>query len=566
MNLEKFLKKHDNLPIGKKLMRAFKDVASTTLIAAIVSVCLVGLMMFRAEYELKHYGLPQGSIGKLGMDIQKMNSILGSLVFTIDKTEINEGVTQLEEIYVEANELINEIGKTNKSKAEKEKIEELIELQKVYEDKVEVLIGYISANNTPKAMSEYKEIKEMMISAEEIISSLLDIKIDLADSYGRWNNIIGIVGIVVLVVLILFSFRITKKISAHYAKSFIHPIEELAEVANEISKGNFDVEIEVKNDDEIGALANSFINMSNTLKEYISEISEVLGNVADGDLNVKTEKEYLGQFIEIKSSLDNIVSALNGVLKEIKSSANDVTASSTQVASTAQNLADGAVEQTTQIEQLSDNMNSMNNQIQKSVENASETNNIINRLVEAIEHGNKQMTEMLNAMSEIEVSSNNISNIIKTIEDIADQTNLLALNAAIEAARAGEAGKGFAVVADEVRGLASQSTVAVSESTELIKKSIDVVGKGKIIAEGNAENLLEIIKEMSKATNYINDITKAAELQAEEMEKINNNVRQIASVVEQNSATAEESAAASEELTAQAEVVSMIVDDFKLME
>ena len=162
------------------------------------------------------------------------------------------------------------------------------------------------------------------------------------------------------------------------------------------------------------------------------------------------------------------------------------------------------------------------------------------------------MEGMMNAMDDINKSSESISRIIKVIDDIAFQTNILALNAAVEAARAGDAGKGFAVVAEEVRNLAAKSAQAAAETAELIESSIIKVEAGSKIADDTAKALELITDGVTQSEKIVNNIAEASNYQATAVAQINQAINQVSQVVQNNSATSEECAAASEELSDQA--------------
>ena len=216
------------------------------------------------------------------------------------------------------------------------------------------------------------------------------------------------------------------------------------------------------------------------------------------------------------------------------------------------------------MEALATTIAEISSQVQKNTEHVQTANSNAEAVTKEIESCNEYMQNMVQAMSQISESSNQIGIIIQTIDGLAFQTNILALNAAVEAAHAGEAGKGFAVVADEVRNLASKSAAASKDTAQLIQTSIDQVNNGTKIADRTAKSLLRVVESAKAVFNSMGHISEATQAQARSISQVNIGMEQISSVVQTNSATAEESAAASEELSGQAQTLSCLVKEFKL--
>ena len=256
----------------------------------------------------------------------------------------------------------------------------------------------------------------------------------------------------------------------------------------------------------------------------------------------------------------SIIKVLVRIVAGLNEGAEQVNDAAGQVSSASQQLAEGASEQASSLEETSSSLEEMAAMTRTNAENSKQANELSSQARQAAQGGDETMEQLTSAMTAINESAGQISKIIKVIEEIAFQTNLLALNAAVEAARAGEHGKGFAVVADEVRNLAQRAAEAARETTALIEGSVTNAREGAEVAGKVGEALGAIVSDVSKVTDLIDGIAQASQEQAQGVDQINSAVSQMDKVTQQNASGAEECASASEELSAQAEAVKNMVD------
>ncbi len=555
-----------NLSISKKLKKVL--IVAVIIISTITVATGVGLMYLKGQLEsfVETEYASEISIQETATSILTLARDIRDAYIRAENGENISSYDQNVKKYV--NEITNELEYVYNINKDPEIARELENFGNNISKWINIgneILTAINNKDMAKAnkliLNDCPEVLDVIIEQVSLIGD--KISTNVQDDIQGTTRYIGIVMIIIIVIIIIGLILITKVVQA-IIESISNPVEEIKSAALEMAKGNYDLEIEYTSEDEIGVLADCMREMILFTKDNISNITEVLNKFAEGNFDVEIEDNYIGEFIEIKESLEKIVDSINNTFYDIKIVTEQVKDGSEQVASTAQVISEGAINQAGIIQELMAAIGQINEKVKVSTEQANSTNVLTIELGNQIELNNEKMNEMVTAMNKIEESSRNIKSIINTIYSISEQTNLLALNAAIEAARAGESGKGFAVVADEIRKLAEESSVAVKNTEILIEDSISNVNNGKNIADEASEALNAVVGKAKEAVELIGTIAKLTEQGAMSISEVYEGIDQIAEVVESNTAISEESAAASEELSSQSESLQNMIDKFKL--
>ena len=378
---------------------------------------------------------------------------------------------------------------------------------------------------------------------------------DFSDITRVTLSYIIIIAIAMLILTIILSIIFSRRISK--------PIVSATTRIRELAQGNLSAPVEVwYSKDELGVLTSSLEETIVCLRQYINLITIALNQISDGNLCHRMEGTFKGDFQQIKNTFNEILSSLSDTFASINTAAEQVNTGAVQVSNSAQSVSQGSTQQASAIEELSVTLKDVSKQVEQNANDAKNADKIVSENADAIGTCNDDMSNMLGAINEIRDSSEEISKIIKVIDDIAFQTNILALNAAVEAAREGS--KGFGVVADEVRRLASRSAEAAKQTASLIENSSVAVSKGSQIAEKTAESLNDIVESSSEIQTLVKNISDASEAQTEAIAQINTGLVQISSVVSANTSASVGTASASEELSSQSLILKNMIARFRL--
>lgn len=256
----------------------------------------------------------------------------------------------------------------------------------------------------------------------------------------------------------------------------------------------------------------------------------------------------------------SVSSSIDGIAHNLSITASNVTEASKKLTHTSNQLADGTTKQASSIQETSSTLEESASMLHQTTQNTKQAAILAKHAKDAASKGNVEMHKMLGSMDELKKSSAEISKIIKVIDEIAFQTNILSLNAAVEAARAGDAGKGFAVVAEEVRNLAQRSAQAAKDTAAIIESNINLSEQGLKISEQVNGSLLEINNEANKVSELLDEISTASQEQEIGINQINKAISQMEYVVQANASTAQESSSSAELLSSYSDNMKDIIN------
>ncbi len=342
-----------------------------------------------------------------------------------------------------------------------------------------------------------------------------------------------------------------------------HIIHQTNQVMRAVAQGEFDERIEVESQGSLAQLKSDINNTLTQLSQTIDDISRVMQLQSQGDLRARVQTECQGSLQQLKHAINANADHLAKTIRQVSASASMVATAADEVSMGSMSLSDSVQEQAASMEETSATMIEINAAIRDNANNSVRVDDLEHRLQKQSESAAQVMQQTIEAMSEIQASSQQITEIVTLIDGIAFQTNLLALNAAVEAARAGEHGRGFAVVAGEVRALAQKSSNAAQEIRALIAQSVNSIEQGTQLAKDSQQVLIEMNGSIDQVTNMIAEIASASAGQATGVSEINKALQLMDQVTQQNAALVEQTAAASQSLKEQAAVLDEYMGFFK---
>ena len=354
----------------------------------------------------------------------------------------------------------------------------------------------------------------------------------------------GVVCVIISVLIILFLNLILSVLG-----------KQLNLISGSITKlGNMDLDanrsLEKYNGqkDEIGIICDALNRTCTNLNQYIGEVDTQLSVMSEGNFTRDSSMSFAGEFVKIQKSMEKIQNSLRTSFWEINTITSELVTGSRSVSDSSSSLADAATRASVLIAEIDEHVEEIAKQLSESATFAIQAKEEANSAAVIAGNSRTKMDELSEAMVHIEEATKAIESISNNLEGIAKQTNILALNALVEANRAGDAGRGFSVVANEIRALAEQSSQAAIDAFELIHQTIERVQDGMRISTETAQYLDQVVSQTDTIDNSVSKIAESTDYQNKKLQSINDRLREISQTVETTAAMAEQSAAASIEL------------------
>ena len=553
-------KKLEDMHLKERINYGYKKVIIMMLISGLFSIIVIGVLFANMYHYVENVSAADQAVKMCRVNVNSAARNIREMALNNDTSSYNDYELTVKKLLTDVDSQLQIIKKSG------------VVSEADYNEYASYLsqwgnIGYSIIENI-KSGNKDKATEEILNKCTPALNKLVEKAMSLGDITDKASNkaaittfIFAAAGIVCIIVCLSIAWILAKRTSKKVLETIIAPLKSVENTADELMKGNLHSTLDYKSGDELGRLAHSLRNSIAILGSYVDDIDRAMKLFAEGNFDVKPEVEWKGDFVGILNSFMLFEESMAETIKGIQRVSDEVSSAAEQVASSSNELADGATNQAAVVEELTA---TVAGQVEKNSQSAKQISSRVGNLGEAISESNSKMQEMVASMNDINEASNEIDKIIATINEIASQTNLLALNASIEAARAGEAGKGFAVVANQVNLLADQSAKAAKESAVLIETSVRAVKKGMTIADETATQLEEVAGSSKMITEEVTDIADTLEQQTEEIKQINEGIEQINDVVQTNSATSQECAAASQQMSSEAENLRETIRRFKV--
>ena len=406
--------------------------------------------------------------------------------------------------------------------------------------------------------------EQMLVAFSPIRGTQWSLVIQIPKSdYSHFINSAMLVAILATLAVLILSILLVLRL----ARSISHPVKRVTDRMVALSSGDLHTEVlPVHTGDELEVMTQTLDATLESVNRYISDIQQVLTRMASGDLCTGPQVDYEGDFVLIRGSLRTITESMNETLTGFRAAADRLAAMAEQLSAQSAQLHQASLEQNHSTDELVHEVTHVKERLAGVTESSGQTRCQTEEITQRVQSANQQMAALISAMDDISANAQQITKTAKDIEDIAFQTNILALNASVEAARAGSAGQGFAVVADEVKQLAAKSAEAAKSATDMVNNTKAIIQNGVALTADTAGSL-RAISDVSTQISAISDqLAAAVQGQETALAGMEERIATISAIADRNLQNAEETEQASGSLAREAEALQSRVRQFTLKE
>ena len=390
----------------------------------------------------------------------------------------------------------------------------------------------------------------------------LVIQVPKSDYNNLINEAMIVAGICTLVVLFISILVILRM-----ARSISKPVKNVTNRMVGLSDGDLHTEVaHIKSGDELEIMTRTLADTVESVNRYISDIHQVLSGVADGNLQIEPQVQYKGDFTLIRNSLGTILASMNKTISGFRAAAVRLAQMSEELSGQSGQLHQASLEQNQATEVLVDEVTHVKEQLAGVIKSSDQTHTMTGEITRKVQEANMQMDALSNAMNNISSNAQEITSIAIAIDNIAFQTNILALNASVEAARAGSAGRGFAIVAEEVKELAGKSAQAAKSAVDIVTNTKAVIQEGVELNASTAESLQAIYGVSTEISEISDQLVAAVQGQENALISMEERIATISSIADRNLQSAVGTSQSSELLAKEAEELQVQVKKFTLKE
>jgi methyl-accepting chemotaxis protein len=538
----------DNLKVGTKLLAAFVLVAVISGVVGVIGITRNRQIADADKEMYEKLAVPLGDLAVISTSFQRVRINLRDMVDTTDERERSKAQQTISQLSEQISKATESFEKSISNEDQRRLFEQFKEARKAYVGYIGTIIRLDGEKRDAEAVALiHGDAKQAALRYQDLSTKLMENMEQQGTLLLEKNESTASTAFMLMVCFVAANIVIAILLGLYISRMITAPLNDAVRVATAIGGGDLNVDVRVTSGDETGRLMQAMKVMVDNLRNIINQVSGTSSQVAAASSQLHATAERIATGAEE-------VAAQAGT---VATAGEEMSATSGDIAQNCQMAAEGA------------------QCASSSARNGAE---VVEKTVVVMGQIAAKVQESAKTVESLGARSDQIGAIIGTIEDIADQTNLLALNAAIEAARAGEQGRGFAVVADEVRALAERTTRATREIGEMIKaiqsetrdavaameQGVSQVEAGTAEASRSGDALRDILDQVNNVAMQVSQIATAAEEQTATTGEIASNMQQITEVVQQTSRGAHESANAAAQLRSNAEELQRLVQQFRL--